>query len=131
MTMQVLQSEHQISDAIEYQVSPFKAVTSISLIEHRFNPRAPLTEISRLLRPGGGLIASMDYRPEKIDTIGTSFFDMDWLILSRADVERFIESAAAFGLRPTGALELSAKEKVIHYAGKAYTFAALVMTKAA
>lgn len=128
-------------DAIKYQVSDFmhtpfgdgafKAITSISVIEHGFNPQALLTEVSRLLRPGGAFIASFDYWPEKIDTTGTRFFDMDWLIFSRADVERFIESAAAFGLRPTGELEFLAKERVIQCAGKAYTFATLVMTKSA
>jgi SAM-dependent methyltransferase len=107
----------------------FKAITSISVIEHGFAPQALLAEMSRLLQPGGFFIASFDYWPEKIDTTGTTFFGMDWLIFSRADVEKFVASAADFGLRPTGKLEFPAQDKVISCAGKDYTFATLVLRK--
>ena len=126
-------------EAIHYEVGnfmktpfpneSFKAITSISVIEHGFAPQALLAEMSRLLKPGGFFISSFDYWPEKIDTTGTTFFGMDWLIFSRADVEQFIAAAAEFGLRPIGKLEFAGKDKVISCAGKDYTFATLVMTK--
>jgi len=129
------------SDAIRYEVSDFmktpfpdgsfKAITSISVIEHGFRPEALLSEMSRLLQPGGYFVSSFDYWPDKIDTTGTTFFGMDWLIFSRQDVERFIELAASFGLAPTGPLEFASKDKVISCAGKDYTFATLVLRKAA
>jgi len=109
----------------------FKAITSISVIEHGFRPQALLAELSRLLQPGGIFIASFDYWPEKIDTTGTTFFGMDWLIFSRSDVEQFVAAAAAFGLRPAGALQFEARERAIQCAGKDYTFAALVLRKSA
>lgn len=107
----------------------FKAITSISVIEHGFSPQALLSEMSRLLQPGGFFIASFDYWPEKIDTAGTKFFGMDWLIFSRADVERFVASAANFGLHPTGELRFAAQDRAIRCAGQAYTFAILVLRK--
>lgn len=128
------------SGAIRYEVGnfmktpfpdgTFKAITSISVIEHGFAPRALLSEVSRLLQPGGFFIASFDYWPEKIDTTGTQFFGMDWLIFSRADVQNFVATAANFGLQPTGKLELSAQDRAIRCAGRDYTFAMLVLRKA-
>jgi len=127
------------ADAIRYEVSDFmktsfqdgafQAITSISVIEHGFRPGALLAEMSRLLKSGGFFIASFDYWPDKIDTTGITFFDMDWLIFSRADVEQFISRAAEFGLRPVGELQFLAKDKVINCAGREYTFATLVLRK--
>lgn len=108
----------------------FKAITSISVIEHGFAPQALLAEMSRLLQPGGFFIASFDYWPEKIDTTGTKFFGMDWLIFSRADVESLVAEAAGYGLQPTGKLEFSAQDRAIRCAGRDYTFATLVLRKA-
>ena len=120
-----------VSDFMQtpFEDGAFKAITSISVIEHGFKPKLLLAEVSRLLLAGGFFIASFDYWPEKIDTKGTTFFDMDWLIFSRRDVEEFIELAGSFGLRPIGALEFGGKDRVINCAGKQYTFATLVLTK--
>ena len=76
----------------------FKAITSISVIEHGFDSSALLSEMSRLLQPGGYFIASFDYWPEKIDTTGVKFFGMDWLIFSMQDVEDFIKQATGLSL---------------------------------
>lgn len=132
-------SDMPYREAIRYEVSnfmktpfeagTFQAITSISVIEHGFDPQALLAEMSRLLKPGGYFIASFDYWPEKIDTRGTTFFGMDWLIFSRSDVEGFVAAAADHGLRPTGKLEFMGKDRVINCAGKDYTFALLVMQK--
>lgn len=124
---------YEISDFMKTPFAPnsFQAVTSISVIEHGYNPDRLLAEMSRLIRPGGYLLTSFDYWPEKIDTSGTTFFGMDWLIFSRADVESFISKAARFGFRPTGRLDFDGRDKVIHCAGKAYTFAMLAMQKTA
>ena len=120
-----------VSDFMQtpFEDGAFKAITSISVIEHGFKPESLLKEVSRLLRPGGFFIASFDYWPEKINTEGTTFFGMDWLIFSRHDVEQFIELAASFGLAPIGRLDFGGKDKAISCAGKQYTFATLMLTK--
>jgi ubiquinone/menaquinone biosynthesis C-methylase UbiE len=109
--------------------SSFKAITSISVIEHDFDGQALLKEMSRLLQPGGYFIASFDYWPEKIDTTGTQFFGMDWKIFSKEEVADFINEAAAYGLSPVGEINYGGKDKPIDCAGKQYTFGWLVLKK--
>lgn len=132
-------SEMPYRESIRYEVcnfmetafpaETFKVITSISVIEHGYAPQSLLAEASRLLQPGGFFIASFDYWPNKIDTTGTTFFGMDWLIFSRKDVEQFIELASGFGFQPTGELQFLGKERTISCAGKDYTFATLMMRK--
>lgn len=107
----------------------FKAITSISVIEHNFNGEALLKEMSRLLQPGGYFIASFDYWPDKIDTTGTQFFGMDWIIFSKDEVASFINKASAYGLLPVGEINYGGKNKPIACAGKKYTFGWLVLQK--
>ncbi len=109
----------------------FRAITAISVIEHGFDGTALLSEVSRLLAPGGYFIASFDYWPEKIDTTGTTFFDMSWTIFSREEVDDFIALAARHGLEPVGEREYDAASAPIRCGGKDYTFAWLVLGKPA
>jgi SAM-dependent methyltransferase len=127
------------SDSIRYEITDFlhtpfddasfQAITSISVIEHGFDAVALLGEISRLLMPNGYFIASFDYWPDKIDTTGIKFFDMDWLIFSKADVQALIDQASLYGLSPVGDLEFEADEKPINCADKDYTFGWIVFQK--
>jgi SAM-dependent methyltransferase len=107
----------------------FKAITAISVIEHGFQARPLLAEVSRLLGREGFFVASFDYWPAKIDTTGVTFFDMDWKIFSRDEVKQFIVDAGRFGLAPFDRVMDDANERVIHCGGKEYTFAWLVLQK--
>jgi len=127
------------SDSIDYRISDFlhtpfddssfKAITSISVIEHGFDGEALMKEVSRLLIPNGYFIASFDYWPEKIDTSGTRFFNMDWLIFSSQDIARLIDTAAYYGLEPVGDINTSADRRPISCAGYDYTFGWIVFRK--
>jgi SAM-dependent methyltransferase len=129
------------ADSIRYEIgnftqtgfdsASFRAITSISVIEHGFNGQALLKEMSRLLKPGGYFIASFDYWPEKINTSDVKFFGMDWKIFSRNEVVDLIKLAAAYGLTPVGELKYTAKERAIDCGGRQYTFAWMVLEKAA
>jgi SAM-dependent methyltransferase len=112
-----------------FEDASFKAITSISVVEHGFDGPALLSEMSRLLQPGGYFIASFDYWPDKIDTTGVKFFGMDWLIFSMHDVADFIEQAAGYGLVPVGELDYGGDETPIECGGKKYTFGWLVLKK--
>jgi SAM-dependent methyltransferase len=129
------------ANVIQYQVAnfmetpfvdeSFKAITAISVIEHGFKSQALLKEVSRLLRPGGYFIASVDYWPEKVDTTGIQFFGLDWKIFSEQEVLDFVREAQQFNMTPDGSLDLSACEKPIACADRNYTFAWLVLKKGA
>jgi len=128
-------------DSIRYEISDFmrtdfadasfKAITSISVIEHGFAGKLLLKEIFRLLKPNGYFIASFDYWPEKIDTTGIKIYGLDWKIFSREEVSSFIAEAAEFGLSLAGDLMYNAKAKPVACGGKQYTFAWLVLVKGA
>ena len=107
----------------------FQAITAISVIEHGFQAKELLEEVSRLLRPGGYFVASFDYWPEKIDTTGIRFFGVSWQIFSQAEVAQFVSDAKQFGLESVGDLESEIGERAIEFGGKKYTFGWIVLQK--
>ncbi|BBJ24284.1 class I SAM-dependent methyltransferase [Candidatus Nitrotoga sp. AM1P] len=122
---------YEITDFMhtKFEDASFRAITSISVIEHGFDGQSLLKEMSRLLRPGGYFIASFDYWPEKIDTTGIKFFGMDWKIFSRNEVIDFVKKAASYGLFPNGEMNYVGKDKPIDCADKQYTFGWIVLKK--
>jgi SAM-dependent methyltransferase len=107
----------------------FQAITAISVIEHGFQPTSLLSEVSRLLRPGGYFVASFDYWPGKIDTSGIPLFGVSWHIFSEAEVAQFVSDARGFGLEAVGELKSETDEPPIKFAGKRYTFGWIVLRK--
>lgn len=128
------------NDSIHYEISDFmhtglkdaayKVITSISVIEHGFNGDALLKEMSRLLMPGGYFVSSFDYWPKKIDTTGVTFFNMDWKIFSKEDIEQLIKQAEGYGMFPVGKLSYEGADTPIDCGGKKYTFGWLALQKA-
>ncbi len=126
-------------DRIRYTVGDFLAttfpphsfagVTAISAIEHGHAVDPLLTEVGRLLAPGGYFVASTDYWPEKIDTAGIEIFGMDWTIFSAAELGVLFDGARARGLVPVGALDYGSSSPVIEFAGRHYTFAWFALQK--
>ena len=107
----------------------FGCVTAISVIEHGFDAERLLTEMARIIRPGGFFVASVDYWPEKIDTAGIAAYGMDWNIFSRKELRSFLGKAEGFGLHPVGDLDFDARERVANWMGRSYTFAWLALKK--
>jgi SAM-dependent methyltransferase len=128
-----------LAQSIRYEVCDFRhtpfadasfdVITAISVIEHGLRSPDLLREMRRLLRPGGFFIASFDYWPQKIDTQGQKFFDLDWLIFSEQEARAFVREAADYGLSPAGTLKFAASERPISCAGRRYTFAWLVLQR--
>lgn len=110
--------------------SSFAAITSISVIEHGYDPERLFAEAARLLRPGGCFIASFDYWPDRIDTRGTTYFGMSWTLFSRDDVADMLRIAERNGLRPTGEVLTDAAERAVSYGGFDYTFGWIALRKA-
>jgi SAM-dependent methyltransferase len=115
--------------ATAYAPGSFAAITAISAIEHGHAIDRLLAEVARLLAPGGYLVASTDYWPEKIDTGGIEIFGMDWTIFSARELRALFDSARARGLVPVGPLNYEAHAPVIAFAGRDYTFAWFALQK--
>jgi SAM-dependent methyltransferase len=126
--------------AVHYEVSnftqtafasgSFQAITAISVIEHGFNSKLLLPEVSRLLDSQGYFIASVDYWPEKIETDGVRFFGMDWKIFSAAEIHALLDEAIEYNLFPYGEMNLAGQDKAtIRCEDRDYTFAWLVLQK--
>ena len=130
-----LQSKNNINYTIgdfmktSFNDSSFGAITSISVIEHGFNAKALLHEMSRLLKSGGFFIASMDYWPNKIDTSKTNLFNMSWTIFSKEEIIDFIKLAKNYGLNLYGETHFDASTKPISFMNQNYTFGWLVLQK--
>lgn len=107
----------------------FDAITAISVIEHGYQPERLFGEISRLLKPGGYFLASIDYWPDKIDTTGVTVFGLDWLVFSRQDLEEMFATARGHGLEPVGAINSDAGDSFISWQSRNYTFAWIAMRK--
>ncbi len=107
----------------------FDAITAISVIEHGFDCSKILTEMSRLLKPGGLFILSMDYWDKKIDTRGIKAFGMDWCVFSKEEVKSLIDEAQKCGFEPVGKLDFDTAERPISWNGKQYTFAWCALRK--
>jgi ubiquinone/menaquinone biosynthesis C-methylase UbiE len=114
-----------------FQDASFEAITAISVIEHGYQGDRLLHELSRVLKPGGLFIASVDYWPDKIDTTGITAFGMDWRIFSKDELKAFMDRAAAFGFSPVGEMSLSASTPLIDWQRKQYTFCWFAIRKRA
>jgi len=99
----------------KYPSASFNAITCLSVVEHGVDLDAWLTEMSRILKPGGILFTSTDYWETPIDTRGQSAYGVPVRIFSGADVPGILDTAAGVGLQPTGPLSLACKDPVVHW----------------
>lgn len=120
--------------ATTYPDASFAAVTCLSVIEHNVDVERFLDEAHRLLRPGGLLIVSTDYWPEKIDTTGVRPFG-DTLgetrIFDERELRAFVAAAQAGGFRPLTPMRYAAHERVVRWrlVPEPYTFAFMAFRK--
>jgi SAM-dependent methyltransferase len=114
---------------LPFRDASFEAVTAISVIEHGFHAEALLKELTRVVKPGGYFVASVDYWPKKIETEGVQEYGMTWRIFSQPEINEFLQKASAFGFCPIGRVSLEAEEKTVSWMGKEYTFAWFALQK--
>jgi SAM-dependent methyltransferase len=99
----------------KYPAASFDAITCLSVIEHGVDLGAWLTEMSRILKPGGILFTSTDYWETPTDTRGQSAYGVPVRIFSRADLQGIADTAEGAGLWPTGPLSFVCKDRVVHW----------------
>jgi len=112
-----------------FPAEAFGAITAISVLEHGFRGPEIFREISRILQPGGCLVASVDYWPEKIDTRGIVYFGLDWTIFSKSELLDLVAEAAKHDLVPVGDLHFGTPEATVRCLGREYTFAWFALRK--
>jgi SAM-dependent methyltransferase len=99
----------------QYPPESFDAICCLSVIEHGVDLRAWMTEMARILKPGGILFTSTDYWETPIDTRGQSAYGVPVHIFSKDEVQGILETAAHNGLQPTGALFYGCRDKVVRW----------------
>ena len=114
----------------DFEDSTFDAITAISVIEHGFDRPRLLKELSRILKPGGWFIASVDYWQEKIDTTDKTFWDMSWIIFSEDELKSFFKEAERYGLKVCGFTDFMTEASPIDWNDRKYTFAWFALQKA-
>lgn len=116
-----------------YELNNYKntydVITSISAIEHGFNDEKILNAISNLLNNGGTFVCTFDYWGEKINTNNIKMFNLDWIIFSQEEIQKFIVKASKYNLIPFGDINFSYVDKAIKWADREYTFGYLVLKK--
>ena len=114
-----------------FDAGSFDAVICQSTLEHGVDVAAYLAEMSRLLRPGGVVMTSMDYFAEPTETHGIRPYGMDYHVFSRADIVALLSAARGVGLVPCDPIDLSCEERAIRWEtyGLDYTFLMLTLEK--
>ncbi len=112
----------------------FKAVASISVIEHGVDLNAFLKEMARILKPGGILLISTDYWSEAIDCRGIYPYGKtapEMKIFQPHELEQLCSTAQSHGLELLTALDLDTEERAIYWerVDRAFTFAFMGFVK--
>jgi SAM-dependent methyltransferase len=125
--------EHGDITCTKYPSASFDFITCLSVVEHGVDLGAWLSEMSRILKPGGILFTSTDYWETPIDTRGQIAYGVPVRIFSRADVQGILETAEGVGLQPTGPLCFACKDRVVHWQKVAldFTFIGFALRKSA
>ncbi len=106
----------------------FAAITCLSVVEHGVPLEALVPEVKRLLRPGGVFILTTDFdgtgAAHEIDP-AFRVFEQSWRIFDRGGFNglgrRFLDAGFTW-LDPT-ALDVSHRDRPIHWNNQDYTFA--------
>lgn len=117
--------------------TPFDAasvdlITCVSVIEHGV-PLGPfLDECARLLRPGAHAVVTTDYWHDAIAGADDVAYGMPWKPYDRESLEALVEDAAKrdLHLADPGTRDFECQEPTVYWAGKNFTFAAVVLRKA-
>lgn len=109
----------------------FGGIACLSVIEHGVDTERFLAECARLLYPGGLLVVSTDYWPESMATGDREAYGHPVRIFDRPSLTALLDRAAARGLVPIGAVDLTAEQRAVRWQRMdlEYTFAVLVLQR--
>jgi SAM-dependent methyltransferase len=123
--------QHADITRTDFAPESFDAITCLSVIEHGVDLPAYFKEMARLLVPGGYLVTSTDYFDAPTDCRGQRAYGAPIRVFDRAEIEAAIELARSHGLELTGPLDLTAKDRVVHWRefDLRYTFMVFTLRK--
>jgi SAM-dependent methyltransferase len=105
------------------------ALSCLSVLEHGVDVAALAAESARVLAPGGRALVTTDYWPDSSTTVGADHFGLPWRILGRSDLEDLVTMFDDVGLVSTDAQVPDVGQRVVHWGGREYTFAALTFVR--
>jgi SAM-dependent methyltransferase len=100
----------------------FQAIICQSVIEHGVDLDRYLSEMSRILQPGGLLMTSTDYWVDPIDTHGKTAYGTPVRIFNKNEIAEIIKKAANHDLQWLEPCDLSCGDRVIQWKDLNYTF---------
>lgn len=115
--------------ATEFPNDHFGFVSCLSVLEHGVDITAFFSEMNRILKPGGHVLVSTDYWSDPVDAQGQVAFGSPVRVFSADDIQTMIHIADALGLKITGDVDLSCKDRVVNWIGMDYTFISLLFRK--
>lgn len=120
--------EHGDITATRFEDGAFDVVTCLSVVEHGVDLKAYFREMSRVLKPGGLLVTSVDYFETPTDTVGKEAYGGPVHIFSKEDMEEALILARDHGFETTGPLDLTCEEKAVTWLGVGLDYTFLVFT---
>lgn len=123
--------QHADITRTDFAAERFDAITCLSVVEHGVDLAAYFAEMARLLVPGGHLVTSTDYFDAPTDCRGQQAYGTAVRVFDRAQIEQAIRLAGTYGLELTGPLDLTAKDRVVHWreVDLRYTFLVFTLRK--
>jgi SAM-dependent methyltransferase len=113
-------------EATNYPARRFDVVTCLSVLEHGVQLDRFFAEVSRVLRPGGYLLLSVDYWDEGLPTGGLvdAEYGCDVRVFTRADISEALRLAARCGFHPVEPVDDSCVKKAVRWErfGLEFTF---------
>lgn len=110
----------------DFDDATFDVISSLSVIEHGVPIEPMLDEFHRILKPGGRLVVSTDFWPQKreTDTIKSSYggSTQEWNIFDIDEIETFRQTAADLGFALEGEMNCDVDETVVEWMGREFTF---------
>ncbi|MBO0728707.1 MAG: glycosyltransferase [Acidimicrobiaceae bacterium] len=109
----------------------FDAVTCMSVIEHGVPLEGFVTEMQRVLRPGGLLVISTDYNQEPVDTTGKYVYGAPVKIFDPDGIRQLVSLADSHDFDLVGPLRLEHEERPVFWkrTGLRFTFIRLTFRR--
>jgi SAM-dependent methyltransferase len=112
-----------------FAADSFDAVVCQSVLEHGVDIDAYLDEMTRILRPGGLLMASVDYFDEPVDLHGAApRGGAPYRVFARSDIDQLLSAARMRGLALTDPIDLRCRDRAINWQAYQLEFTYLMLT---